>query len=359
MEIGEWGIEMEDGKMKTVVCEATGETRLKEVEVPRIGPEEMLIKVWGCGLCATDVMKVFSPSVPKPVQLGHEVVGEIVEVGAKVEGWAVGERVATAHHVPCFTCQYCRHGNYSMCPEFKKSNFEPGGFSEYVRLPAPHVKHNTVRLPEEVSYDQAVFTEPLACCLRAMKRVPTLIGDVVLIVGLGTVGLLCLQVLKRSGVFILASDLQEKRLALASELGADLTLNPRHDDVYAHVMKASEERGCDLVLLTVISPAIFEQVLRYVRDGGTILIFGCKIEDAPFSAGPWEFFRRELTITTSYSPSPLELKEAVLLMEQGGVRLETLITHRLPLAAFDQALKLQKEMAALKIIIGDEAAKGK
>ena len=342
--------------MKTVVCEATGQTRLKEVDIPAVGPGEMLVKVWGCGLCATDVAKVFSSEVSKPVQLGHEVTGQIVEIGEGVHGWATGERVAVAHHVPCFSCQYCRHGSYSMCRQFKTSNFEPGGFSQYIRLPATHVKHNTVRLPEEVSYSQAVFTEPLACCLRAVKRVPSLIGDVAFVIGLGTMGLLCLQLLHRNGLFTVASDLQTERLALAAELGGDLVLNPRDDDVTARVKEFTEGRGCDLVLLTVTSPAVFEQALRSVRDGGTILLFGAKPEDSALSFLPWDAFARELTITTAYSASPFELKESVWLMQQGTIRLEPLVTHRLPFDTFDQALALQKEMAALKIIVGDEAA---
>lgn len=337
--------------MKSVICTATGQTEVAEVPVPAIGPGEMLIKVWGCGLCSSDVMKVFSPEVPKPVQLGHEVSGEIAEIGEGVQGWAVGERVGVCHHVPCFACQYCKHGNHSMCRQFKASNFEPGGFSEYIRLSAPHVKHNTIRLPDEVSDLEGAFTEPLACCIRGIKRGNPLIGDTVMVVGVGVMGLMLLQLLRLRGAPSVAVDLRDDRLAMAAELGATYTANPRKDDVADLIQEISDGRGCDLAILTVTPPGIFEQTLQYVRDGGTLLIFGTKVERPPISAKPWTLFSREIAVTTSYSPSPIELQEGIDLIRQGAVKVEPLATHQLPFQSFDQALELSREQTSLKIVI--------
>ncbi len=337
--------------MKSVICKATGQTEVAEVPMPAIGPGEMLIKVWGCGLCSSDVMKVFSPGVPKPVQLGHEISGEIVEIGAGVEGWTVGQRVGVSHHVPCFTCPYCKHGNHSMCRQFKATNFEPGGFSEYVRLSALHVQHNTIRLPDEVSYLEGTFTEPLACCIRGVKRGNPLLGDSVVVMGVGVMGLMILQLLRLRGVFSVAVDLRDDRLALASELGATHAVNPQKDDLAGLIREISEGRGCDLVYLTVTPPGLFEQTLDYVRDGATILIFGTKVDRPPISAKPWTLFSREITLTTSYSPSSIELQEAVHLMRQGAVKVEPLVTHQLPFQSFDQALQLSKEQTSLKVVL--------
>ncbi len=337
--------------MKSVVCKATGQTEVEEVPVPAIGPGEMLIKVWGCGLCSSDVMKVFSPEVPKPVQLGHEVSGEIAEIGEGVQGWSVGERVGVSHHVPCFTCQYCKHGNHSMCRQFKATNFQPGGFSEYIRLSALHVQHNTIRLPDAVSDLEGTFTEPLACCIRGVKRGNPLIGDTVVVMGVGVMGLMILQLLRLRGAPSVAVDLRDDRLALAAEVGATYTVNPQKDDLAGLVRELSEGRGCDVVYLTVTPPGLFEQTLEYVRDGGTILIFGTKVERPTISAKPWTLFSREITLTTSYSPSSIELQEAIDLIRQGAVKVEPLVSHQLPFESFDQALKLSKEQIGLKIVV--------
>src|SRR5438552_4554740 len=169
--------------------------RIQNRPIPSITNQELLVKVHGCGLCGSDITKIVQQA-PPPVILGHELTGTIVERGQDVSNFSVGQRVIIAHHVPCGVCHYCRHGNYSMCASFKASNIDPCGFAEYIRVPAEHVQHTTLPLPETLSAEEGSFVEPLACCVRAVRRTPLLPGDTVVVMGLGSIGLLMLQAVR-------------------------------------------------------------------------------------------------------------------------------------------------------------------
>src|SRR4029078_8818484 len=197
------------------------------VELPRpdAGPGELLVRVSACGVCGTDLLKLYNHAVAKPIQLGHEVVGQVAALGAGVVEWQSGQRLALAHLVPCYVCHYCRHGNYSMCAAFKASNIRPGGFSEYVLASVDHVAHTALALPDAMPDERAVFVEPLACCVRALKRVALLPGDTALVVGAGAIGLLFLALLRRYSIQLAALDLRPDRLEQAREWGAALALD--------------------------------------------------------------------------------------------------------------------------------------
>ncbi|HEU5099272.1 MAG TPA: alcohol dehydrogenase catalytic domain-containing protein, partial [Roseiflexaceae bacterium] len=265
---------------------------IAELPRPEPGPGELLVQVRACGVCGTDLLKLYSPDVAKPIQLGHEVVGVVAAAGAGVTGWDAGQRLALAHHVPCYVCHYCRHGNYSMCAAFKASNIRPGGFSEYVLASAAHVAQTALALPDDMPDQRAVFVEPLACCLRALKRVALLPGDTVLVVGAGAIGLLFLALLRARSLQLAALDLRPDRLALAREWGAALALDAADCATPARLRAATGERGVDLAVLTVANPATFAQALGLVRDGGTLLIFGAKPGDPPAATELWELYRR-------------------------------------------------------------------
>src|SRR5215213_2790578 len=227
------------------------------VDLPRpdAGPGELLVRVSACGVCGTDLLKLYSPAVAKPIQLGHEVVGVVAAMGTGVVGWDVGQRLALAHHVPCYVCHYCRHGNYSMCAAFKASNIRPGGFSEYVLASAAHVTHTALALPDAMPDERAVFVEPLACCVRALKRVALLPGDTALVVGAGVIGLLFLALLRRHPIQLAALDLRQDRLDHARDWGAALALDAADADTSARLRAATGGRGVDLAVLTVAHAA--------------------------------------------------------------------------------------------------------
>lgn len=334
--------------MKTLICTETNVVRLTEVEQPHALDGELIVKVRGCGICGTDTLKVYSTEITKPVQLGHEIVADVVE--SRSPAFTVGERVIVAHHAPCYVCHFCRHGNYSMCATFKASGIAPGGFSEYVRVPHMLVGQTVLCVPESMTDDRAVFTEPLACCVRALHRVPPILpGDIVAIVGTGSIGLLFVALLNQSPAAVVALDLRVDRLALAKSWGAALTVNPTQEDAVQAVKASSEGRGADLVILTVAVPATFRQALAMVRDGGTILIFGAKVNGEPTPTDLWEIYRRELTVLSSYSATPPDLHEALNWLRV--LPLEKLITHRLGLDEAQRGMDLSYQQEALKVII--------
>ena len=301
----------------------------------------------GCGLCGSDILKI-NAAVPGPAVLGHEVVGQVVEVGAGVRRFAPGERLVVAHHVPCFDCHYCRRGSPSMCRHFKRINLDPGGFAELVRVPAPNVEHAAFRLPAEMTDETASFTEPLACCLRAVKRSRVAAGDTALVVGLGSIGCLLAQLLALEGVQVLASDLLEAaaragapdgRAGLRHRRGAGRGAARGHRR--ARRRPRDRDRGRRGVL-----PAAAARV----RDGGTLHYFAGGAGDSlPLSLGA--LYHRELTLTATYSSSPAELEEAFALLAGDRIRVDGLISHRLPLGRLGEGVELMRRHEAVKVYV--------
>ena len=281
--------------------------------------------------------------------LGHEVVGDVVAVGAGVHRFAPGDRLVVAHHVPCFACHYCRRGSVSMCRHFKRINLDPGGFAELVRVPAPNVEHAAFRLPPELSDEAASFTEPLACCLRAVKRTGLVPGDTALVVGLGSIGCLLVQLLTLAGASaVLGDDVRPDRRALGRSVGARVADDPAGLD--ALVAEVSDGRGVDCVVITAGGAAVLPAAAARVRDGGTLHYFaGGAGESLPL--GLAALYHRELTIGSTYSSSPAELAEAFELLARGRVRVDGLISHRLPLARLGEGIDLMRRHEAVKVYV--------
>jgi L-iditol 2-dehydrogenase len=312
--------------MRAAVATAPGVIRVERRPTPGCGPGELLVRVRGCGLCGSDLAKLRSAARP-PAVLGHEVVGDVVQVGEGVSGLGPDDRVVVAHHVPCFACHYRRRGSVSMCRTFKASNLDPGGFAEYVRVPRENVEHACFRVPAKLPDAVAVFTEPLACCLRAVRRAGIGPGDTALVVGLGAIGPL------------------PARRELARTLGA-AAVGP--EGVRDTLASLTEGRGGDCALLTVGAPAVVREALGWVRDGGAVHLFVGDGE-GPFPIG--ELYHRELTLSATYSSSPADLAEAFELLAGGAVRVAELCSHRLPLERLDEAARLMERREALKVYV--------
>jgi L-iditol 2-dehydrogenase len=330
-----------------------GETiRIENFTLPSPGRGELVLRVRACGLCGSDLAKMFQHRLAAPTVLGHEIAGEVVQVGADVSQFQIGDRVVVAHHVPCYGCHYCRHGNYSMCRGFKQSNLIPGGFAEEVLVPAEHVKSTTLPLPKHVSFDEGSFTEPLACCLRSLRRWNLQPADIVLVVGLGPMGLLMAQLVRASHGFVLGTDLDENRLAFAKRLGVDAVCSAADVEQLTRLVKdLTQERGCDVVVLTAGHGGTVQEAFQWARDGGTITLFGNLALQRPAQLDPNVLYYREITLQGSYSPSPLELVHALHLIESHAVEVDMLITHRLPLEELPQAVELARTRRAVKAII--------
>ncbi len=340
--------------MNAVIYHSYDDIRIENRSIPSILETELLVRVHGCGLCGSDIIKIVQQA-PPPVVLGHELTGTIVERGKAISHLAIGQRVIVAHHVPCGACHYCRHQNYSMCADFKASNIDPGGFAEYIRVPAQHVQHTTLLLPDTLSAEEGSFVEPLACCLRAVRRTPMLAGDSVVVMGLGSIGLLMIQAVKALGtgngdnVRVYGVDLLPERLQLARDLGTDGTFlaSPGEQDLRQELDPCTEGRGADVIIITAPGAGPFMQALAAVRKGGTINIFAAHTGTAPINVET--IYQRELTITSTYSSSPEELPIALDLLSNRKVRVDGLISHRLPLARFSEGVTLMRERAALKV----------
>ena len=334
--------------MKAAVFHGAGRIAPGDWPRPAIGPGELLLRVRGCGLCGSDIAKIVAPDTRGPAVFGHEVVGDVIEAGDGVAGFAAGDRVVAAHHVPCGDCHYCRRGSASMCRAFKASNLDPGGFAEFVRVPPANVRHATFRIPEHLTDEEASFVEPLACCLRAVDRARVEPGDTAVVVGLGSIGCLFTQLLVRAGAAVVGADPLLARAVLARELGAAEAGEPQAAAKAAREL--SEGRGADHVVITGGGADVLGWAAALARDGGAIHYFAGGPGDAlPLPLAT--LYHRELTITTTYSSSPATLARAFWLLAAGKVEVERLITHRLPLERLAEGVDLMRRREALKVYV--------
>ena len=336
--------------MRYLSCIQQDEVAVLEAPQPQPGPGEIIVRMTACGVCGTDTLKVYG-AYPKPQKLGHEVVGVVHTLGEGVTQFTVGQRVGLAHHVPEYSSHWSRRGSETVEPMFKRTNIEPGGFSEYIRVPVPHVLNTVVPVPAHVSDRRAVFMEPLACCLRALDRVKLFEGDTALVVGVGAIGMLFLPLLRDRAVSTLVADVRSERLALAQQFGAGAGAISGQDDLPGLCKTHSAGRGVDVVVLTVVTDALLKTALACVRDGGTILLFGGK-PGATLSFAYWDAFLREINFVTSYSATPDGLRRAMAVLSGPGyANLEQLISHALPLERAHEGFEHVHKGQASKVII--------
>ncbi len=327
------------------------DVRVEEMPIPKIGPGEMLVRVAASGICGSDVMEWYRLD-RAPLVLGHEIAGEVVEVGEGVEQYKVGDRVAVAHHVPCNTCHYCLSGHSTACDTLRRTNFDPGGFAEYVRLPVINVDRGVFLLPDDVSFEEATFVEPLACVLRGQRRAHLQPGQSVLVIGSGISGLLHIQLARALGAgLIIAMDISNYRLEAARRFGADAVFNA--DEYTPDSLR--EANGClaDLVIVCTGAVPAIAQALSSVERGGTVLFFAPTASGItiPISINDL-FWRTDRTLTTSYAGSPADYATALQLIHARRVSVREMITHRLSLVETGLGFRLAAEARnSLKVII--------
>jgi L-iditol 2-dehydrogenase len=338
--------------MKVARYYGKDDIRIEEMPVPEVGPGELLVRITASGICGSDVMHWYRAG-KGPIVLGHEIAGEIAEVGDGVSNYKVGDRVSASHHVPCNTCHYCLNGHHTVCDTLRRTNFFPGGFAEYVKLPPINVDRGVYLLPDEMSFGEATFIEPLACVYRGQRTAGMKTGLSVLVIGSGISGILHLQLAKALGAsLVVATDVTPYRLESAKRFGAHATIDGR-EDVAAIFKRISGGRGADIVILTAGAEKTIDQAFCSVDRGGTVLFF------APAGAGVTVplpvndlFWRNEITLTSSYAANYSEHATAMEFIRQKRVNVSEMITHRLPLEETEKGFRLVEEAReSLKVII--------
>ncbi len=327
------------------------DVRVEERPVPDIGPGELLVKVWASGICGSDVMEWYRIS-KAPLVLGHEIGGEVVRTGNGVQEFNEGDRVFVSHHVPCNMCHYCLKDHHSTCAMLKATNFDPGGFSEFVRIPAVNVTNGTFKLPASMGFEEAVFIEPLGCVYRGQRRAGLHAGDTVAVLGSGLTGLLHIRLAKALGAgMVLATDVLESRLDAASDCGADECCMAG-DDLVTRLRSCNDGQLADLVIVATGAPPALKQAFDLVDAGGTILFFAPSTPDLELSMPFNRLWADEVSIVTTYAASPKDIKVAIELIRTGRVPVKDLISHRLPLSEIQKGFDLVADpVDSLKVII--------
>ena len=341
--------------MKSVILKPRGgtgplEPKLADVEVPVPGRGELVVKMEASGLCGTDLEKMRGEYTASMPLLGHEAAGSVSAVGEGVTAFREGDRVFPHHHVPCYECYICRAGDDTMCDMYRKSNIHPGGFSERFRVPDWNVaKGGVLRLPDSITFEQGALIEPVACCLRAVKR-HARNGETVLVAGAGPVGLMNAILLEQEDSKVIVSDISAPRLEFAEKLGIAQVVDASRDNVPARLRAETQGRGADLAIVASGSKAAIMQALSAVRRGGRVCLFGVPSRGSVLGYDISELYNAGQQIVTSYGADDEETKEALAIIASNP-KFERLVTHRFSLARFDEAVEAASGGKAMKVVL--------
>ncbi len=345
--------------MRAGVYREKGVVRVEEVPLPEVGANEVLIKVAACGVCGTDIKKIFQRYVEPPQILGHELAGTVVAIGLGVTKWKLGDRVMSFHHIPCGKCFYCERRLFSQCKQYKTTGltggFTPngGGFGEYVKAMPWVAEHGMVALPDNVSFEEATFIEPINTIVKAVQKARIVESETVLVIGCGPIGLQLLMVAKTTGARIYTSDPMATRRAKSIKLGALDSFDPVSGKLVEEVRARTEGRGVDAVLVAVAHPAVVVEGLAAARPGGRILLFAANdpVTKIEFPAAAVGIDEKE--ILGSYSAA-VDIQESAALMVLGKkLPVMEIVTHRFPLSRIQEGLELAAKPTedSLKILI--------
>jgi L-iditol 2-dehydrogenase len=321
--------------------------RIEELPQPDPGPGEMLIKVEACGICGSDIVEWYR--LPRaPLVQGHEVAGEVVSVGADVSQFQCGDRVAIAPKMSCGKCSYCRNGHDPQCTEIKERL--PGGFAEYVLVPEIFVQKGAFRLPESLSYEESTLMEPLACVVRAQRLAGIKEGQTVFIAGCGTSGLLHVKLARSKNANVVTTDISPAKLQVAKSNGVAAALDAGKESAAAYFEHAGKK--ADVIMVCTSAMSAIEQAWQCLDKGGTIVFYTVPGPDKKITVPLNDFWTRGIKLLTSYYCGPTDLAEALELLATGTIKVDDMITHRLPLAETDKGFSLVLAgQEAIKVII--------
>ncbi len=326
--------------MQVAMYYRNDDVRVEERPIPEIGPGELLVRIEVCGLCGGETMEWYLAE-RAPKVLGHEPTGVIVATGKGVTKFKEGDRVFVHHHVACMSCHYCHRGRYTLCEHFSKTKFEPGGFAQYIRVPAENARHDTLILPDEVSFEAGTIIEPMACCLKGVRQTPTHAGDTVAVIGAGFMGMCYTQLLRLGNagkIFVL--DFSDWRLERALQMGATHTINPAREEPQRILRELNEGRGADAVFVSAPTLQAWESGLALCERGGQLHLGGPPPPGTTWEVDPTSLYFSEVQINSSYSAHHVDTQSVLDLLAAGRVDAEALITHRFKLDQVAEAIQL-------------------
>ena len=324
-----------NSSMKVAVYHNNNDIRLEDRPIPSISKDEILIKTKSSGICGTDLMEWYRTQ-KGPRILGHEISGDVI--ASKSNNFKIGDRVATTHHVPCDNCKFCNENKHTSCETLHTGNYDPGGFSQYVRIPKINTEKGTFKLPDNISYGEATFVEPLACIIRGLRVINTKPNHNILIQGCGVSGLLNIQLAKHLGANVTATDIDDYRLNKAKEYNINVFNSNNLPNI----------KFDKIIICTGALPA-FKQAFNSIERSGTILFFA--IPSSNLEMPTLDFWRNEITYTSSYGAAPMDLKQSLNLLKENKINVKDLITHNFSLdkiqEAFQQATQTKNTLKVL------------
>jgi len=343
--------------MKAAVVKSNSNIEIKNMENQSVGPGDILVKMRACGICGSDVEKVFGKYGQPSMRLGHEPAGTIMEVGSEISNFSVGDRVFTHHHVACYSddCHECNHGNETMCKKYYESNLEPCGLADEYIVPEWNVKHGGVlKIPDSMSFEDAAMIEPLACCIRAWNKFTHKNNDSIAVLGIGPTGImhaLLAKIYSFEKIFCL--DFNEFRLDFAKKFEA-IAINSGNTNALEQIKSETANQGVDVVIVATSSLNALKDAVTFVRKGGTIVMFGVPSKGAIVDLDMSEIYSKGITIVNSYAASDFDTKEALEKISNKQINVSQLITHKYNLQECQEAfLHAKSGDNAMKIIISN------
>ena len=316
--------------MKAAFVKDSSRVVVEDVEKPILGTGDVLVKMHACGICGSDLEKVFGKYSQPSTRLGHEPSGTIEMIGENVTDFKKGDRVFVHHHVPCYSCHFCLHGNETMCEKYSETNLSPCGLAEEFIVPQWNVNHGGIlKIPDSMSFEDAAMIEPLACCIRAWNKFLFQKGDSVVIFGVGATGMMhvMLSILHKFGK-IFCIDVNDFRLEFAKKFNITDAIRSSIPDIKQKILGHTDNRGVDVAIVATGSLQALSSAINLVRKGGTVVMFGVPSKDAMINLNMSLIYSKEITMISSYAASDSDTKAALELIQSSKIDVKKLITHR-------------------------------
>jgi len=342
--------------MKVAKLYSFNDVRIEDIPVPQTGQSAALIKTKACGICSGDAMPWYIEK-KAPLVLGHEPVGEIVELGSLLHHsnapFSIGDRVFVHHHAPCLNCKYCKRGDYVQCDTWRNTKIIPGGISEYILIPEINLRNDTLKLPDNMSYENGTLIEPTACVVKSLKRASIKKGDTILIIGLGVMGQMHVLLAREFGAeIIIGADMVPFRLNKAIEFGANHVIDVSKENLANKLNDLTNGFMADIVIVGPNSVSAMQQGIDAVASGGTVMLFTPAKPNEMLTIDPNYIYFRDINIVTSYSCAHDDTKEALSFINKGFVTADKLVTHRFAIDETEKAYRLTVEARdSLKCVI--------